>query len=193
MRKGSLDCRTGEYVEVTGKLNNGCCYGSIFPHDHYVEEYTELPVPKPINSEPQSYSVEELPQDWDALVYAGDSRLISEKGYFVTDKNTVISLPGDGNHPEVVYTAQFGHLQEPHFQKINGLGDKEWLCVQDGNRIVAVDTENRVYKVLIRNNYLIDCMDWGDGRIFFELKHGMYYQGYIYDPETGSLEPKRIL
>ena len=193
MHKGSLDCRTGEYEELTGKLNDGCCYGSIFPHDHYVEEYTELPVPQPINSEPQSYSVEELPQDWDALVYAGDSRLISEKGYFITDKNTVVSLSGDGNHPEVVYTAQFGHLQEPHFQKINGLGDKEWLCVQDGNRIVAVDTENRVYKVLIRNNYLIDCMDWGDGRIFFGIKHGMYYQGYIYNPETGSLEPKRIL
>ena len=122
-----------------------------------------------------------------------DSRLISEKGYFFTDKNTVISLPGDGSRPEVVYTAQFGQLQEPHFQKINGLGDKEWLCVQDGNRIVAVDIENRVYKVLIRNNYLIGCMDWYDGRIYIELKHGMYYQGYIYDPETGRLEPKRIL
>ena len=193
MRKGSLDCRTGEYVEVTGKLNNGCCYGSIFPHDHYVEEYTELPVPKPINSEPQSYSVEELPQDWVALVYAGGSRLISEKGYFITDENTVVFLPDDGGGPEIVYTAQFGRLRDPHFQKLNGMGDTEWLCLLDGNRIVAVDTENRVYKVLIRNNYLIGCMDWFDGRIFFEIKHGMYYQGYIYNPETGSLEPKRIL
>lgn len=193
MRKGSFDCRTGEYTVLQGKLEDGCCYGSVYPHDHYAENDSGLPLPKEADSTEQAFSVEALPREWDALIYTSASRLIQEQGYFITDKNTVVFLPGNGGCPEVVYTAQFGRLRDPHFQKLNGMGDTEWLCLLDGNRLVAVDTENMVYKVLIRNNYMIGCMDWGDGRIYFELEYGMYYQGYIYDPEAGSFEPKRIL
>lgn len=195
MCMGSFDCSTGEYTELPGKLEDGCCYGSTFPHDHYGEENAELPVPKPINSEPQSYPLEALPKNWDALIYYGSSRLVSHLGYYLTDKNTVVFLPDDGSQPEVVYTAQFGQLVDLNYGKIKGLGDTQWLCIMDGNTIVAIDTENQVYKALIRDDYLIGSTlwSWEDGKLFFELKHGMYYQGYLYDPETETLDPKRIL
>ena len=187
MRQGSFDCRSGEYTERTGKLEDECCTGSVYPHNHF-EETTELPVPKPVNSELQSYTIDDTVQTWDALVYSW-----IEDGCFVTDKNTVVKLPGDGSRPEVVYTAQFGQLQDVFLYQIKGLGDKEWVCARDGNRIVAIDTENRAYKVLFRNNHLISCWGWGDGRIFFELRQGMYYMGYVYDLETGNYERRRIL
>ena len=185
--QGSFDCLTGQYEEKTGKLEDECCTGSVYPHDHF-EETAELPVPKPVNSELQPYTVEERTQTWDALVYSW-----TEDGYYITDQNTIVKLSGDGSRPEVVYAAQYGQLQDIFLYQIKGLGEKEWLCARDGNRIVAIDTENRAYKVLFRNNHLISCWGWGDGRIFFELRHGMYYMGYVYDLETGNYETKRIL
>lgn len=192
LRQGSFDCLTGEYEEKTGKLKDECCTGSVYPHDHF-EEDAELPVPKPVNSELQSYSLEEPGQAWDALIYSGSSRLTNEKGYFLTDSNIIVKTSDDGSDPEVVYTAQFGQLQDLYIQVIKGLGDKEWLCARDGNRIVAIDVENRMYKVLVKNNHMIDYWGWEDGRIYFAVVDGMFYQQYIYDPETDTFEKTRFL
>ena len=183
--QGTYDCFTGTYTEQTGVMDD-CWVGTNLPHDHFGWETTESELPSIIDSDWQPVSLEELTQSLEALVY--DHWDTDEAAYLLADSGAIIKVPNDGSKAEIVYTARYGRLKDMHFQKIKGFGADEYLCTIDGNRFVMIDPRNGQFRDVLKHDHFHDTMMWTDGRLYFSIVDGMFYQQYLFDPETAEFE-----
>ena len=183
MAQEVYDCTTAEVTRKTGKMDN-CWAGTSWPHDHYSDKTTS-DAPVPVSGEPQVLPVPTVDRAISGPVlgiWKEENRTV-----FFTDGTSVYRLSLGGTFT-VVYTARYGQLRKLFVQELRGSGDGRWVCVLDGSSLVAVDPENSLCKTLVTHDHFQDAREWEEGRVYIAISEGLFYQQYLYDPQTGKFE-----
>ena len=220
LERTEFDPVTGTYSKKLGTLDS-CWLGSGFPHDHFNPVYEELAVPNAVMGPWQDLpglniqgEVSATPSE-DIYVASylvpgrkerqlflcknnGDITLLldapytpiknDEKAvYCVTDDNTIVEVSYDGTVCNTLYSADQGTLR--NFLYCDGM-----ICFREESRVLLIDIAARQYRVLMDHPGIYLEL-WFDGNpsFCFSLSEGLYYQQYLFNVETGTIEETFIL
>jgi len=209
----------GSFSSQLGFLD-GCWTGSGYPHDHYNPVTEPLPVPKAL-MEPwqpapgvkvqgvcEEQRIGEMAYAMSLLVPGREQRQLfwidntdvtmvkdvpweiigysSKAIYCLAEGNTVMEVSLDGTVCNMLYVST-EQLADP----CCGEG---MICFKEGSRIILLDIEKGQYRVAIEDPTL-KIENWFSDENWILLGHtrGLYTQQYKFYPETGVLEPTRIL
>ena len=53
---------------------------------------------------------------------------------------------------------------------------------------MAVDPVNSLCKTLATHAHFQDAREWDGGLVYVAVSEGLFYQQYLYDPQTGEFE-----
>lgn len=209
--QGQYHCTDGSYTEKKGIFDD-CSFGSSYPHDHFSPDVTtadspvivdgswtalpeqdtqRLPEQSVASGYPMIYGAGFIPGTlyWNnngslvkltnqavTEIYAAPNAV-----YCISENGSVLELSQDGSICNTIYTSRQGMLRELSYK--SGI-----LYVLDGDTIVALDIPNKQYRQLISHSDIIEMYGENNGIVYFAIGKGMYYQQYLYNSVTGTLE-----
>lgn len=106
--------------------------------------------------------------------------------YCITEDNAVVQLSHDGSICNVLYTAE-GKIHQISYAYGH-------LYLQDGYTLVDLDIPNLRYRVLLEDENLCEVQAYEEaGKVYFAIGRGLYYQQYLLQTDSGTLEKAYIV
>lgn len=215
------DPATGTLTEDFGVIDT-CWFGSGYAHDHDDYENTFEEIPQIILSDPvpiagmATFTAEQIEQIRSDQYGSGKGHafLYSEYGYGLPYLNTgseiirltdipckelintqyfiycmtidgnILQISPDGTICNTIYTAT-GTLDDLCY--CAGM-----LYFQDGDKVIEIDTIQHTSRILLQASALF-VSTWEIGTIHVSVTHGLYYQQFLFTPETGELVKTHFL
>jgi len=215
------DPATGTLTEDLGVIDK-CWFGSGYAHDHDDYENTFEEIPQIILSDPlpiagmATFTAEQIEQIRNNQYDFGKGYtfLYSEYGYGLPylSADGIVTPLSDVPCKEVANTQYFvycmtidgrilqispdGTLCNTIYTAKDTLDDLCYcagmLYFQDGDKIMEIDTIEHTSRVLLQASNLF-VSTWEIGTIEVSVTHGLYYQQFLFTPETGKLEKTHFL
>ena len=120
---------------------------------------------------------------------------MKENAYILclTEDNRLLQISYDGQTVREVYRAQYGDLWELSCHQ-------DQAVFLDGNTVIQVNLQTGEYRTLLEQDHMLEMCWWNDydeeadaDELYFAVVHGMFYQQYVLNVETGEIEEVHFL